>query len=164
MDKHKGFTIVELIIVIVVIAILASITVVGYSFMRADAMDARIRSAVKTIGDAITLYEIKENANYNTMTTGRLNFSQGVDNRLVPKYLKPGYRDGLKSKDSTEETTILWYRCTISGNHAGSVVYASLSNPTSEDIASFNKMRNQCSHHHTVPNLGTPKYNYAQLF
>ena len=31
--KHKGFTVVELLVVIVVVAILAAITIVSYSFL-----------------------------------------------------------------------------------------------------------------------------------
>lgn len=49
MNKKRGFTIVELMVIIVVIAILASITVVGYGYMRRDAVQAKMRANVSQV-------------------------------------------------------------------------------------------------------------------
>ena len=57
--KQRGFTIVELVVVIVVIGILAAITIVSYRGVQQDGMDTKIRSIVKTAGDAISLKESK---------------------------------------------------------------------------------------------------------
>lgn len=56
--KHlrAGFTIIELVIVIAVIAILASITVVAYNGTRDRAEYARAQSDLKNINDAIVVY------------------------------------------------------------------------------------------------------------
>jgi type IV pilus assembly protein PilA len=47
--KQTGFTIVELLIVIVVIGILAAITVVAYSGIQQRARDAKIASALQSV-------------------------------------------------------------------------------------------------------------------
>lgn len=53
---QQGFTIVELLIVIVVIGILAAITIVAYNGIQARANDAKIRSAANQIDKAIQLF------------------------------------------------------------------------------------------------------------
>lgn len=161
MDKHKGFTIVELLIVIVVIAVLASIAVVSYAFLRGDASDAKIRSAVKNIGDAISLHESQ---NLKKITgQGMLNAANGVDT-LVPKYLKTDYRQGLTSKNSSDSNRIIiWHECRDGSGDF--VVYASLNNPKPEEQQGANRLKSRCSHSDSfVPTSGDPAYNYAQLF
>ena len=54
--KQTGFTIVELLIVIVVIGILASITIVAYSGIKGRASDARRLSDIEVINKAILSY------------------------------------------------------------------------------------------------------------
>jgi len=55
-DKSKGFTIVELLVVIVVIGILASITIVSYNGIRQRAENAKTLSAVSSYIDALQVY------------------------------------------------------------------------------------------------------------
>lgn len=57
--KQTGFTIVELLIVIVVIAILATISIVAYSGIQARARDSQIRLAASQIEKAIIMYSTK---------------------------------------------------------------------------------------------------------
>lgn len=61
--KQTGFTIVELLIVIVVIGILAAITIVAYNGVQSRARDAQRRSDISTITKALELYYI-DNGNY----------------------------------------------------------------------------------------------------
>lgn len=68
--RYQGFTIVELLIVIVVIAILAAISVVVYNGISARANDARRASDIKTVVRLIEAYNA-ENGNYPS--TGGLN-------------------------------------------------------------------------------------------
>ena len=161
--KHKGFTVVELVIVIVVIAILASIVIVSYSFMTTDAMDTKRRSAVRTAGDALTLYESKNGSRVSG--TGTFNVANGMDT-LTPTYLKTGYRDGITSKNATNANNVFrWYPC--NDGNGGFVIYASLNNPTAEDIANFNNIRASTACNTSVvdaPISGNPQYNYAQTF
>jgi len=56
---QKGFTIVELLIVVVVIAILASITIVSYSGITAQAHDAKMGSYADSIQKAVRINQIK---------------------------------------------------------------------------------------------------------
>ena len=55
-DKRRGFTIVELLIVVVVIAILAAITAIAFNGIRQRANDTRRLSDVKAIQKALAQY------------------------------------------------------------------------------------------------------------
>ena len=55
----KGFTIVELLIVIVVIAILASISIVAYTGIQARARDSQRLQDIKTIVKVLELYKLQ---------------------------------------------------------------------------------------------------------
>ena len=57
MRKHKGFTIVELLVVIVVVGILASVSIVAYSGVQARARDAQRLHDLKSIEKALDLYK-----------------------------------------------------------------------------------------------------------
>lgn len=57
--KKRGFTIVELIIVIVVIAILATIVAVSYREVQNDARDTVAKTDLRNLYDQITLYQSK---------------------------------------------------------------------------------------------------------
>lgn len=56
--NKRGFTIVEVLIVIVVIAILATITIVAYNGMQARATDANNLASANAITKAIEMYKI----------------------------------------------------------------------------------------------------------
>lgn len=162
MIKHKGFTVVELLVVIVVIAILASIVIVSYSWLRGDATDSKIRAVVKTAGDAEMLYEGQGN---DRLSHGEFSVAGGIDTLVSKKILKVGYRDGLSSKNVQNANKIFLFKsCPDSNKNGPIVIYASLNNPTSDDINNFNNARNQCGHMTSVPASGANTYNYAQIF
>ena len=54
----RGFTIVELLIVIVVIAILAAITIVAYNGIQVRARDNDRKSSISTLAKAFSLYKV----------------------------------------------------------------------------------------------------------
>lgn len=67
--KNKGFTIVELLIVIVVIAILAAITIVAFNGTQVRARDTARITKVKEISKAIELYQV-DNGTYPQILDG----------------------------------------------------------------------------------------------
>lgn len=61
-DKLNGFTIVELLVVIVVIGILAAITIVSYSGVTAKARETKIVNIVKSYQTALQMYYTESGA------------------------------------------------------------------------------------------------------
>lgn len=149
--KHKGFTVVELIVIIVVISILAVITIAAHSYMRADAMDSKIKAAVDSIGDALVLYEtqggkVEELPEQPPVHKYYDIKAKDVD-KLVPKYLKADYRDGLVSSqvdiDSEtigSQTVFDVYRC----QDGAFLITAKLNNPSRRDKESFPRNVKAC--------------------
>lgn len=90
-NKKAGFTIVELLIVIVIIGILAAITIVAYNGVQARATFAAYRSDIDTINKAINLYYADNGAYPGNLAagggcwtnSGTRNFISG----LTPTYL-----------------------------------------------------------------------------
>lgn len=68
--RSAGFTIVELLIVIVVIAILAAITIVAYNGIQNRAYDAAIQSDLRQLGMRVQRYYLENNDTYPAATTG----------------------------------------------------------------------------------------------
>lgn len=159
---RNGFTVVELLVVIAVIGILALITTNSYLTSVDEANDSKIRSTVKTAGDAIQLNEMQKNTRITG--TGKFNVANGVDT-LVPANLKYGYRNELKSKNVADTNSVLlFYNCSDGGG--GFVIYASLNQPTTEDKSNFSAIRTRCTQTSVqVPGPdANPGYNYAQIF
>lgn len=68
MGKHKGFTIVELLIVIVVIAILAAITIVAFNGVQSRAENSKTVNAITAYAKVFSLYAV-DNGVYPSTTT-----------------------------------------------------------------------------------------------
>lgn len=162
--KHKGFTIVELVVVIIVIGILVSISIVSYTMVTRDAIDTKIKASVKTVGDAVSLHESQTDKRVylnGALTNSGGSPATGVTTTLIPKYLKTDYADDLSSnKLAVGNSIILAYDC--ADGSGGFVVYSSLNNPTAEETSRFNSTRTSCGHDSTTAlNAG---YNYAKTF
>lgn len=69
--QHRGFTIVELLIVIVVIAILAAITIVAYSGVQNRAHDTIIKSDLRDIAQKVSTYQITSTGGTIPTTTAQ---------------------------------------------------------------------------------------------
>ena len=81
--SQKGFTIVELLIVIVVIAILAAITIVTYSGIQSRAHDASIRSDFRHIANYLEMYQT-DNGFYPHDPAGNANANNACNDASIP--------------------------------------------------------------------------------
>lgn len=72
--RQTGFTIVELLIVIVVIAVLAAITIVAYNGIQARAQFSKLHSELGIINKALAMYQADNGAYPVTGTTGAPNW------------------------------------------------------------------------------------------
>ena len=89
--QQKGFTIVELLIVIVIIAILAAITIVAYNGIQQRARDAQRASSVSQIKKAVEMYKI-DNGSYPQACSAD---NAGCAITLLTPYLVPKYINSL---------------------------------------------------------------------
>ena len=80
--KQKGFTIVELLIVIVVIAILAAITIVAYNGIQSRAKSAKVQQDIKSMQRLVELYKA-DNGSYPT-TGNTWSFSSSSPDGFIP--------------------------------------------------------------------------------
>jgi len=119
MHKHnrdntgkRGFTIVELLIVIVVIAILAAITVVAYNGIQTRAKDAQRAQEVSTIIKALELYYSDKGVypNFTNYTPGSTAINSGWSTTAdgswsnLVQALRP-YATGLPTTTGTSSAT-----------------------------------------------------------
>lgn len=91
-QKQTGFTIVELLIVIVVIGILAAITVVAYNGVQNRANDAQTDSSMSSIRKLLEMYYF-DNGVYPGVCPGGDN--SGCDANLLASALTPAYTSKL---------------------------------------------------------------------
>lgn len=85
--KQSGFTIIELLIVIVIIAILAAITLVAYNSVQARARDSARTSAVNAIQKALEMYKLDSGTYPNACNST----SSGCNVFQLATYLVPAY-------------------------------------------------------------------------
>lgn len=85
--RRDGFTIVELLIVIVVIAILAAITIVAYNNIQQRARDSRRAQDLKNIKKAVLLYQVDHSGVPKTSTYGSSSGPGGWDSSIQPNWM-----------------------------------------------------------------------------
>lgn len=97
--KQEGFTIVELLVVIVVIAILASISVVAYNGIQQRARDSARDSAVRSLRLALEVYK-SDNSQYPTAgaSPGSGVTVISLTSALIPNYISKIPNDPLPGK------------------------------------------------------------------
>ncbi len=67
MRKESGFTLLELLVVVAIIAILATLILANLNRARQQANDAKVQSEVKSISDAVELYLADPSADLTNM-------------------------------------------------------------------------------------------------
>lgn len=114
-QKQTGFTIVELLIVIVVIGILAAITIVAYNGVQGRARDSSRQSGMNTIEKALGLYFV-DNGGYPTCSNTVYQpgaAASGCDvtaltSSLVPKYISSLPKDPKNSGNDVYQYGFGW--------------------------------------------------------
>lgn len=88
MRKHNkslnGFTIVELIIVVVVIAILASLVIVAYNGVQEKAHDKALLSDISAVESELTLYSTKHSGKFTTALEWDSSTGQNTNIKFIP--------------------------------------------------------------------------------
>lgn len=138
--KNSGFTIVEILVVIVVIAILASVTVVAYNGVQTRAVNSQILSAVTSWDKTLKLYKINKGtlplSDYNCLANASTNFpastglAAGECIHGYPSF--PAFSAVYSAALTTDLTTTLastmqiptGYLPPISGTAGGTQIYA----------------------------------------
>ncbi len=123
-QKNKnGFTIVELLIVVVVIGILASIVTVAYSGITQSARDSKRQADMKSIESALELYHL-DNGGYpacnNTPyvpggTSNRVCPMSSLVSSLVPKYMSSIPVDPINSGNDIYRYAVGYKKTTATG-------------------------------------------------
>ncbi len=105
--KHSGFTIVELLIVIVVIAILAAISVVAYNGIQQRARDSQRNSDVATIVKALELYYVQNGqypaGNGSTAINGAWSATVDASWANLASILAPNYISTLPTEPTPSQ-------------------------------------------------------------
>lgn len=157
-NKSSGFTIIELLVVIVVIGILASIVIVAYTGVQARANDTRMKSIANQLEEAILIWNVNSNAMpkggwSSSVAFNGTNCSDGtggwiysgaytcaLEDILLSKNLIPaGLILGAPINKGYGSTTnggrsFMFYPCTAANQMA---LYWYLESPTASDAASL---------------------------
>jgi prepilin-type N-terminal cleavage/methylation domain-containing protein len=166
----RGFTIVELLIVIVVIAILAAISIVAYNGVQARANDSKMRAGVNQFEKALKLWVLDHPlpirggsgstvaASNGTCTDGASGWLPSgtyvcsIDDALVSAgNLPSGFMLGMPrntyySAVTNGRVSTMFYGCGT-GRHS---LYWTLQNPTAEDSASIDDTLTTCGNPTTL--------------
>lgn len=125
--QKRGFTIVELLIVIVVIAILAAITIVAYNGVQQRAHDTKRKNDMATLAKLMNIYSIKKSPMYTGSGCGSGGNGSGYLNYNYPGYtsvmdcIKAGTNTAVTLQDNVPNCsglscrTYMVYTCKQSG-------------------------------------------------
>lgn len=125
--KEKGFTIVELLIVVVIIAILAAITIVAYSGIQNRAK----ASSAQSLANAVAKKAEAFNATESSYPANVAGFGTGAGSTGNPAEAK--LDDATKVKDAeipTNEKTVSYKKCSTGAQ----VIYYDMSKTTAVSI------------------------------
>jgi type II secretion system protein G len=113
-QNKQGFTIVELLIVIVVIGILAAISVVAYGTIQQSARDTSRTAEVNGLMKAIEQYKI-DNGMYPSVGTDNSGYAVST----LASALVPTYMQSIPADPNTSLTNYQYVRGTVASNSYG---------------------------------------------
>lgn len=112
LTAKRGFTIVELLIVIVVIAVLAAITIVAYNGVQTRARDNIRSDAISSIKRALEVYKV-DNGRYPSATAnpgnGGWEMSTDVSDSFMEYLANAGFSSGTPIDPINNSTYRFWY-------------------------------------------------------
>lgn len=86
MRNRKGFTLVEILIVVVILGILAAIVVPQFTSASSEAVKGALQSQLQTVSSQLELYRVREQGAYPTLGAGQAN--NGWGDLVAADYLK----------------------------------------------------------------------------
>ena len=116
--KQAGFTIVELLIVIIVIAILATLVITAYNGVQAKARDAKRETDFSTLKKALEIFHAENggypdchNGVYQPGGTLQVNTVQNcLTDKLAPKYFPDTVKDPINSGNYQYEYAVGYHK------------------------------------------------------
>jgi prepilin-type N-terminal cleavage/methylation domain-containing protein len=82
---RRGFTLIEILIVVVILGILAAVVVPQFTNASEDANDAAVRSQLQTLRGQIELYRAQQGSDPNLLTSGWTDLKEGNYLMVDPK-------------------------------------------------------------------------------
>ena len=117
--KNRGFTLVELLIVIVIIAILTVVSLVAYNGLQNQAKTSAAKSAAETVGKKAELYNTEEGSYPKKLVylTGgsdgatTVTVDSGKSYYLTPTSVEVAESDTALSSAPTKANTVFYKQC-----------------------------------------------------
>jgi len=105
----RGFTLIEILIVVVILGILAAIVIPQFTDASNEAMNASVRSQLQTIRSQIELYNVQNPANAYDATTPVATFwAQLVDEDYLQQAPKNPMQDNFTNVAAAAAVGVAW--------------------------------------------------------